>query len=142
MELGAYWSVKSKNIDAFQRYMSQLQPIYTIIGMACSVKMYPLQGLYLLYLLSANKIAEFHTQLELIDPSQLSNPYIKHPIALEQFLMEGAYNRVWKARKEVPTEEYLLFMDILMETVRYLFISDSLGVKLQVAVKSVTQIYL
>lgn len=32
--------------------------------------------------------------------------------------MEGAYHKVLKARADVPSETYNLFMDILMETVR------------------------
>ncbi len=82
--------------------------------------MMPLLGLNLLRLLAQNRIADFHTQLELIDPESLhSNLYIKHPVQLEQYLMEGSYNKVYHARSDVPAEEYLFFMDILMGTIRY-----------------------
>ncbi len=77
-----------------------------------------MQGLYLLFLLSQNRIAEFHTELEAIDPEQLSNVYIKHPIQIEQSLMEGSYNRVWNNRANVPAEEFKFFIDILFETIR------------------------
>lgn len=33
--------------------------------------------------------------------------------------MEGSYNKVWHGRGDVPAEEYVLFMDILMETIRH-----------------------
>jgi 26S proteasome regulatory subunit N12 len=33
-------------------------------------------------------------------------------------MMEGAYNKVLRARAEVPSETYTFFMDTLMETVR------------------------
>jgi hypothetical protein len=57
--------------------------------------MYPLLGLNLLRLLAQNRISEFHTQLELIEPEQIqSNIYIKHPVQLEQSIMEGRYNKV------------------------------------------------
>jgi len=46
------------------------------------------------------------------------NLYIKHPLQLEQYLMEGAYNKLWNARADVPQETYTFFMDILMDTVR------------------------
>ena len=55
---------------------------------------YQLLGLNLLYLLSTNRVAEFHTELELLPTSQLDNPYIRHPVSLEQYLMEGTYNKV------------------------------------------------
>lgn len=42
----------------------------------------------------------------------------RHPIALEQFIMEGSYHKVRSARADVPAESYTYFMDILMDTVR------------------------
>lgn len=50
----------------------------------------PLQGLHLLLLLVQNRIAEFHTELELLSPEEHAAPYIAHAIQLERWLMEGA----------------------------------------------------
>eukprot|EP00976_Prorocentrum_cordatum_P037291 757774-Prorocentrum_minimum.AAC.8 len=47
------------------------------------------------------------------------NVYIKHAIELEQFLMEGAYNKVIAARKDIPAASYEYFMDLLMLTCRW-----------------------
>lgn len=58
-----------------------------------------LLGLNLLCLLSQNRVAEFHTELELFahpDVHVLENVYIKHAVSLEQYLMEGRYNKVIK----------------------------------------------
>ena len=80
---------------------------------------YMFMGLNLIHLLSQNRITEFHTLLELLDPAAIaSSPFIRHPIELEQCLMEGSYNKVWDARSKVPAPEYLFFVDILMETIR------------------------
>lgn len=81
--------------------------------------MFPLLGLNLLRLLAQNNIAEFHTELESLELDQLSNIYIKHPIQVEQCLMEGSYNKVWNSRSNVPAEDYAFFIDILMGTIRY-----------------------
>ncbi|KAI9209113.1 COP9 signalosome [Polychytrium aggregatum] len=121
LEIGAQWSIKTGNITAFERYISQLQTYYHDHGpkLPPSQRQYPLLGLNLLRLLSQGKIAEFHTELEMIDPKQLeSNIYIKHPLQIEQWLMEGSYNKVWHSRANVPHEDYLFFVDILMETIR------------------------
>lgn len=75
-------------------------------------------GLNLMRLLAQNRIADFHTELELIPVDSHSNMYIKHPIDLELYLMEGSYNKLRNARTQVPASEYLVFMDILTETVR------------------------
>ncbi|KAG9154499.1 hypothetical protein Leryth_026279 [Lithospermum erythrorhizon] len=89
-------SVKIEDQDAFERDFFQLKPYYTD---ACgrlphSPQEYPILGLNLLRLLVQNRIAEFHTELELLSSGALENPCIKHAVELEQSFMEGAYNRV------------------------------------------------
>ena len=40
-------------------------------------------------------MSEFHTEIERLDPSEIHDDiYIKHPIQIEQYLMEGNYNKV------------------------------------------------
>lgn len=102
----------------FLTLFSLFHSIYS--ALPASPLKYNLIGLNLLCLLSQNRISDFHTALETIDPEQLhNNPAIQHPIKLEQSLMEGSYNRVWSSRSEVPSQEYLFFIDILMDTIRY-----------------------
>jgi 26S proteasome regulatory subunit N12 len=50
--------------------------------------MYMMIGLNLIHLLSLNRIADFHTELETLSDN-LTNIYIKHPLQIEQCLMEG-----------------------------------------------------
>ena len=59
--------------------------------------MFTILGLYLLRLLTLNKLAEFHMELETYSIEQLSNVFIKHPIQVEQDLMVF----IIKNRKEV-----------------------------------------
>ncbi|KAJ2591949.1 regulatory particle non-ATPase [Coemansia sp. RSA 1722] len=121
LEMGAEFSIKTGDISGFERYLAQLESFYfdNQLGLSESKVMYPLIGLNLLRMLSENLIADFHTALERIDLEQLqNNQFIVHPVKLEQALMEGSYKKVWQARSEVPTPEYLFFMDILMSTIR------------------------
>ncbi|KAI9340391.1 COP9 signalosome [Zopfochytrium polystomum] len=121
LEIGALWSVRAKDIPSFERYVAQLKTYYNDYSgtLPPSQRMYTILGLNLLSLLAQNRISEFHTELELINPEQLaSNIYIQHPIKVEQCLMEGSYNKVWNSRSNVPAEEYLFFIDILMGTIR------------------------
>ncbi|KAG9441775.1 hypothetical protein H6P81_017629 [Aristolochia fimbriata] len=113
-------SVKTEDQDAFERDFFQLKPYYTdTCGLIPpSPQEYPILGLNLLRLLVQNRIAEFHTELELLPASALENPYIKHAVELEQSFMEGAYNRVLSARQTVPHDTYVYFMDLLAKTVR------------------------
>ncbi|PPD78324.1 hypothetical protein GOBAR_DD24751 [Gossypium barbadense] len=113
-------SVKIEDQDAFERDFFQLKPYYTDAGsrLPPSQQEYLILGLNLLRLLVQNRIAEFHTELELLSATALENPCIKHAVELEQSFMEGAYNRVLSARQNAPHETYVYFMDLLAKTVR------------------------
>lgn len=101
--------------------MSQLKCYYFDYEcrMADSPKKYHVLGLNLLYLLSQYRLADFHTELELLPTEDIQkNPYIKHPVSLEQYLMEGCYNKIFNAKSRVPSKDYNVFMDVLLRTVR------------------------
>jgi len=121
LEIGAQWSIATKNIPSFERYMAQLKCYYFDYAneLPESAFKYQLLGLTLLCLLSQNRVAEFHTELELLPPKELQNNiYIRHPVSLEQYLMEGSYNKVFLSKGNVPSESYTFFIDILLDTIR------------------------
>ncbi|KAH7279843.1 hypothetical protein KP509_37G039700 [Ceratopteris richardii] len=113
-------SILTEDQEAFERHFLQLKPYYSDIRhlVPSSEEEYPILGLNLLRLLVQNRIAEFHTELELLSPEALKNPCIRYAVELEQSFMEGAYNRVLTARQSVPHETYEYFMDLLAKTVR------------------------
>merc|ERR1711874_367405 len=120
-EIGAQYSVATKDVSSFERYMSMLKSVYTDQSTTLpeSSRMYELLGLNLLCLLSQNRLGDFHTELELLPPDVLlSNPYIENSVQLEQFIMEGKYNKVIDTRYNVPAESYKFFIDVLLETIR------------------------
>ncbi|RWS04232.1 26S proteasome non-ATPase regulatory subunit 8-like protein [Dinothrombium tinctorium] len=120
LEIGAQISVLKKDIPSFERYMAQLKCYYFDYKdeLPESAYKYQLLGLNLLCLLAQNRVAEFHTELELLPPQEIRNVYISHPVCLEQWLMEGSYNKVFLAKGNVPAESYTFFMDILLDTIR------------------------
>lgn len=87
-------------------------------------------------LLAQNQVADFHTEIERLDHEEIQNdPYIKHPIQIEQYLMEGNYNKVlmsesfletgystffklFLAQSNIPSESYGYFIEILLQTIR------------------------
>ena len=120
-EIGAQHSVAVKEVASFERYMSMLKAMYTDQSTTLpeSSRMYELLGLNLLCLLSQNRLGDFHTELELLPPDVLlSNPYIENPVQLEQFIMEGKYNKVIDIRYNVPADSYKFFIDVLLVTIR------------------------
>lgn len=76
-----------------------------------------LHGLHLLALLAANRLADFHTELELIPFALRSNEFVKYAINMEQELMEGSYSQLWDAAKHAP-ESYKYLVGVLLNTVR------------------------
>jgi len=123
LEIGALWSIRTKDIPSFDRYFSQLQVFYTDYSSVLppSKREFPIRGLNLIRLLTQNRIADFHTTLESLPlpADEIGvNPFIRHPVNLERWLMEGSYSKVWNAREEAPTEEYAIFIESLMGTIR------------------------
>ncbi|KAG0720843.1 26S proteasome non-ATPase regulatory subunit 8 [Chionoecetes opilio] len=65
------------------------------------------------------RLESFTTTLEHLPPPAVTdNVYIRHPVAMEQYLMEGAYNKIYLAKGEVPAEGYKFFIEELLSTIR------------------------
>jgi 26S proteasome regulatory subunit N12 len=128
-EQGALASIRAKNPDAFTRYVSQLRPFYELTGPTgqkidiAGGERNKVTGLYLLLLLTQGLYAEFHSELEALATREggsggmaevEGDRYLGYPIRLERWLMEGSYDRVWKAMKkgEVPCEEFGVFSEV------------------------------
>ncbi|XP_040035801.2 26S proteasome non-ATPase regulatory subunit 8 [Gasterosteus aculeatus] len=121
LEIGALWSILKKDIPSFERYMAQLKCYYFDYKeeLPEAAYMHQLLGLNLLFLLSQNRVSEFHTELERLNARDIqANVYIRHPVSLEQYLMEGSYNKVFLAKGNIPAESYTFFIDILLDTIR------------------------
>lgn len=135
-EQGALFAIRARKADNFNRYVQQLQPFYELPS-AVLAPNFPernkVTGLSLLLLLTQGRYAEFHSELESLanreggggDVEQ--DRYLGYPIRLERWLMEGSYDRVWKAMKssEVPCDEYSVFSEILKNQIRSEIASSS-----------------
>lgn len=120
-ELGAFLSVEQKDESSFERYVEYLKTYYNDYKdlLMESHWKWPILGLHLMALLAQNRIAEFHTELELVPfEHQHKQHYISFPVELERWLMEGSYNKVLSATSNVPLPVFRFFMDKLMVTVR------------------------
>jgi 26S proteasome regulatory subunit N12 len=115
LEIGAVVSVHLNDEEAFNRYYSQLQPFYSdpVLNQVPSKNKNKIVGLYLLHLLTKNSTAEFHTALEHLEGYE-DDVFVRYPVMLERWLMEGSYDKVWQATKSshVPSEEYAKFSDV------------------------------
>jgi 26S proteasome regulatory subunit N12 len=112
LELGAVVSIHLGDESSFLRYYHQLQSFYAdaTLNRIPSKNKSKIVGLYLLYLLTQNNIADFHTALENLEGVE-EDVFVRYPVMLERWLMEGSYDKVWQATKssQVPSEEFALF---------------------------------
>ena len=120
LEIGAFWSLECQDVSSFERYVAQLKSYYFDYAKILkeSDYMYTILGLNLMRLLAQNRLGEFHTELEVFPPEQLRNIYLKKPVTLEQFLMEGSYHKIFLSKEDIPDPYYALFVDNLLDTIR------------------------
>jgi len=120
LELGVLLSITCEDATAFERHVNQVKPYYYDYShlLPPSERKWQTLGLLLLHLLSQNRMGEFHTELELIPLADQKSLYIDFPIQLEKRLMEGTYNKVLLANKDMPLPTYSFFMNKLANTMR------------------------
>jgi 26S proteasome regulatory subunit N12 len=126
-EQGALFAIRARKPEAFTRYVQQLQPFYELPSSRLPPNLAErnrVTGLSLLLLLTQGRYAEFHSELESLANREggggdvEGDRYLGYPIRLERWLMEGSYDRVWKAMKssEVPCDEYSVFSEVSFST--------------------------
>jgi 26S proteasome regulatory subunit N12 len=115
LEHAALLAVKARDLAAFEREVAQLQQLYASEESALK---YEVLGLNLLRLLAVDRMADFHTQLELVPAAKRADPHIAYPVAMEQHMMEGTYHKVLAASRTAPSPWCAFFVQLLSETVR------------------------
>lgn len=75
-----------------------------------------ISGLYLLYLLTTNRLGEFHTVIEQMPLHARSHECVRYTLDLEVCLMDGNYNKVVEAT--APRAVFACFMKQLVDTAR------------------------
>lgn len=103
----------NKDQTEIERLISEVQAFYSpSLELPPSGQEEKVFGIYLLLALTNNRTSEFHSALEGIEDPE-SNKYMKYPILLERWLMEGAYDKAWKAitdTTQFPSKEFMFLM--------------------------------
>eukprot|EP00927_Polykrikos_kofoidii_P027489 TRINITY_DN2415_c0_g2_i1.p1 TRINITY_DN2415_c0_g2~~TRINITY_DN2415_c0_g2_i1.p1 ORF type:complete len:324 (+),score=60.13 TRINITY_DN2415_c0_g2_i1:83-973(+) len=120
LELACFLSIRRDDLQGFERHVAQLKMYYNVNqqGVQPSEQKHAIIGMYLLHLLASDRIGEFHTELELIPVDDYTNVYIKQPIQLERYLMEGNYVKVLAVAKDTPHKYCSFFTQRLDDMVR------------------------
>ncbi|CED83668.1 26S proteasome regulatory complex, subunit RPN12/PSMD8 [Phaffia rhodozyma] len=107
LEIGAFHSIRTGKLPAFERYLAQLDAFY-FSSLPPSPHRASLLALQLLALLSSSRTSAFHILLETIPPALQAEPDVKEVIELERGLMEGSYNKVWRMAASLIEKEKAL----------------------------------
>ena len=120
-EYATLLAVEKEDIGAFERNFAVVKTYYDEFDgiLPESTKKYAILGLYLLYLLSFNKISEYHTEIELIPFDKYDNVFIKVPMSLEQYFVEGSYKKILNSKQNVPLQAYQFFINKFLDAIRY-----------------------
>lgn len=120
LEIGAFHSLRQENLKAYWQYNSQLQPFYNNLSSVLppSPNRPITLGLHLLALLADGKLTEFHTLLETLDKELLGDVFVRLPIDMDRWLMEGSYLKIYRAKNRVPREEFQYLLQQLWGTMR------------------------
>jgi 26S proteasome regulatory subunit N12 len=124
LELGVLLSAAGGDLEAFARNVLQLRPLYAAAAAAggagaASARRNHVLGLSLMHLLVGQRLAEFHSELELLSDAEAASPEVSFPIQLERQLMVGAYDEVLASSDRSPhPPTYGPFLDHLLQAVR------------------------
>uniref|UniRef100_A0A914I1P5 26S proteasome non-ATPase regulatory subunit 8 n=1 Tax=Globodera rostochiensis TaxID=31243 RepID=A0A914I1P5_GLORO len=126
-EIRALSYVLENNMDDFEQAIKDVLQFYANCGgdatdLRVDVKFqkrYLMYGLFLMYLLASNKLAEFRMLIEQIDHGvRLQDPYLDVPVKLERYLSCGSYNKMFLTEKNLPSKYYIPFINILKQAVQ------------------------
>jgi 26S proteasome regulatory subunit N12 len=122
LEAGIITAIHTRNEQEMNRLFALVRPFYSKeFELSPSANESKIKALYLLLLVAKNEIAEFHTELESLTANPEDDPFLSYPVKLERWLMEGSYDRVWRAitqKSQFPTPEFAILAESLVNTVR------------------------
>lgn len=72
----------------------------------------------MLALLADGKLTDFHTLLETLEKEMLDDVFVRLPIDMDRWLMEGSYLKIYRAKDRVPREEFQYLLQRLWTTMR------------------------
>lgn len=125
LEQAVLLALHLRDQEAFERSMRQLKEMYGDYRGALpeSANLGAQIGLWLLFLLTENRISDFHVELQQLGHLGLTaeNRNVAFVVALEQAKMEGRYSKIWSSPAEARntiSASYVQFTEKLVETAR------------------------
>ncbi|KAF7457523.1 putative 26S proteasome regulatory subunit RPN12 [Cryptosporidium felis] len=120
LELSLLVCIMKEDSVGFERDFLNLQRYYFDFEttLAKSKNQDMIKGLYLLFLLSRDRIGDFHVFLETISEKDQDNTFISCAKDLELYLLDGNYSKIMQMQSSLPTPNYQAFFNQLVNTCR------------------------
>ena len=118
LEHAVLFAARTQRLDDMEQYVAQVKVYYNDFTASPSERRLLVLGLNLLRLLTQSKTAEFHSELAAIPHSDQSARFIRVPVNIERYIMEGSYNRLLTAQDDAPAPEFTPLLALLQDTVR------------------------
>ena len=87
-----------------------------------------LQAAWLLRLLTGQRFAEFHCELELLTPTLTEDAAVQFVLRVEAAMTQGLYGKVLQAVASPPSDLFTPFIADLRDTVRYVVFHKSTSI--------------
>lgn len=114
LEIGALSAINCHELDKFEKLVLQLKSFYFNAAnnatLAKSSKKNKILSLYLLQLLSKGDVVHFHSELEFLNQhlkSMDTDLYLNYPVKIENWVLEGYYDKAVSLIKNTESEEKL-----------------------------------
>ena len=116
LEISAMLSLRNRDLIGFEREAAQAKAYYSADGTVTERASIVL-GLYLLHLLTQDRIGDFHTELELIPHKLHSSPSVAYAVSAERAMMEGNYSKALNS-SNLPVPEFAVFVGPLSDALK------------------------
>lgn len=115
------YQLSQKNEKAFEISYLQIKQFYFDYKylLPQSQRMEYFCGLFLLHLLSQNRITEYCSELELLELQHFDNQYISLPVDIEHYISEGNYSKLLSLQNALTDPSYLYYLSKLNSSIRY-----------------------
>jgi 26S proteasome regulatory subunit N12 len=119
LEYDALISIRTRNLDEFDRAMAQLKCYYfRETNLPTSARMPLLLSVHLVRILALKKLVDFNIELQLARTVIGSNEYIDYAADLHQSIIENSFSRLFSLEGRPPSPLFTTFIADLLNGAR------------------------
>lgn len=119
LEFDALYSIRTKNLEEFERVMSQLKCYYfRPSDLPISTRMPLLISIHLVHTLALKRLVDFNIELQLAREAIGPNEFLDYASDLHQSVIENSSSRLFKLENKPPSQDFNQFTADLLNGAR------------------------